>query len=330
MPSKKQLFTVQVILVLLLFTSCATSKYTYYYSVLKQNDNKVENNFEKTRDRYSEYSIHNLLSDTVTDNNSVLYFLEISEKKIAISVKNRIPIYMDCEKSFISINRSKYKLLNCFSAWINEADRFDKIKNIITFNSNDSWIKRFCETSPLDSFLNYSNYDNAADFYEIRNYVVGDMEKYGTAMHESKNYSSLRYKAFTIDLPVLKFTEENTPLKIGIDLVYYTDAECRDRHEVKSEFYQTELMILKNVRLEVGRRRKNTFYKGEIVGLEVKDISFYTETKTGSVFGGPEILLGLGKTTYWILYPIILPIEIVSGIANAGDGHGVFPYPLFE
>ena len=62
--SKKQLFPVHAVLVLLLFTSCYTSKYTYYYSVLKLNNKKVENNFEKTRDRHSEYSIHNLLSDT--------------------------------------------------------------------------------------------------------------------------------------------------------------------------------------------------------------------------------------------------------------------------
>jgi hypothetical protein len=337
---KKQLFTIQAAIILLLLASCSTPTYTYYYSVLKQNDNRAETNFRKYGYHYSIYPIYNLLNNTTIDNNAVQYFLEIYEGNATVTVKNEIPIFIDCEKSFLSINQSKYE----FSAWLYKPGKyskknelFDRTNNILpinpfysidlnrkTFYSND-----FLKRIPIDSLTYYDIYDNA-DFDEIRNYTLGDIKGYENTKYKSENYSSLYYKPFTIDLPVIKFTEENTPLKIGIDLVYYTDSTYNDKHEVKAEFYQSELMILKNIRLDVQRKDQNCYYKGEIIGLEVKDISFYTERKTGSIFGLPEMRLGLGKTSFWILSPIRFPIEVVWGIRNAGDGRAVFPYPLFE
>ena len=100
---------------------------------------------------------------------------------------------------------------------------------------------------------------------------------------------------------------------------------------MKTGFHQSELMILKNIRLnEDIKHQINCYYKGEIIGSRVEDVSFYTKTQTGAVIGWPEIRLGLGKATYWLLYSLILPIEVVWGVRNAGDGNAVFKYPLFE
>lgn len=328
MQTLKKLCTVQATLILLLFTSCATSKYTYYYSVLKQNDNQTENKFEKDKlNNYSQYPIHNLLSDTASNNNAVQYLLRISDKYATIRVENRIPIFIDCEKSYLTINHSKYK----FSEWLYKPSKYSKINelfdeatNVLPINpqlafDRKNWNENyFLKEIPIDSLVNYDKYKNV-DFDEIRNYRVRKVV--------NNNYE---FNPFTIDLPVIKFTKENTPLKIGIDLIYYVDSAYNDKLELNAEFYQSELMILKNVRLDWGRLRGNCYYKGEIIGTMVDGISFYTKTKTGSVFGGPEILLGFGWVTTGILFPIIFPIEVVAGIANAGDGRSVFPMPLFE
>ena len=310
--SKKRLMIVQAF-ALLLLASCSTPTYTYYYSVLKQKDNRTENNFKKGElnegRNYSRYPIHNLLNDTASNNDSVLYFLDISKANIGTSVQNKIPIFLDSENSFISINHSNYK----FSTLNPKKNMFDKIENILTiypdsfFNTlciNSSFVKRI----PLDSFLYYDKY-NYNSLLEKRNYMV-----------RGKN---------TVNLPVIKFTEENTPLKIEVYLVYYTDTAYIDKHEVKTEFYQSELMILKGVRFD-NDRQKNCYYMGEIIGDEVKDISFYTKTKTGAVTGWPEIRLGLGKTTYWILSPLLIPIEIVRFLANRGPVPALVNFPLFE
>jgi hypothetical protein len=91
-------------------------------------------------------------------------------------------------------------------------------------------------------------------------------------------------------------------------------------------------MVLKNIRLDRTRKDKNCYYKGEIIGCGVKDISFYTSKETGAVFGWPEIRLGLGTICYRIIYPVIYPIQLVYDFCyHAGeDQHPIIEPPLFE
>jgi hypothetical protein len=348
----KSIFTKTIMLsssfcaIIVLFGSCAVSKFDYYYTALSTDNPQIK---ELENDKYRLYedsykwinisiyscNRYSIRSEMDGDSNdSILFITDIlaSDEKIIIDMQNDRTVYFDYEKSRINFNDTSYKIVPYRHRPDIEVD--DKVERCSGCRRSLGYVD--FPFSMINHLYEKFSDDSLYKFQKRYTIGSGNTENKRDYRIYSKNmdFTDFKYKTYDISIPAIQFTKEDSPLRINVELVYYTDPEHKNMKTVNFDFYQTALMKLKDMRYDDKEYTTNgykyDYYKGEIIGLEMDDASFYVRNKTGTIWGWPELRRGLGWTVTWIASPVILPIEIVAGILQRGDGNGAFNIPLFE
>jgi len=242
-----------------------------------------------------------------------------------------IPVYFDFQNSTIIFNDSSYLI----KPW--DSDKTVSESSFLQKSRDYSSIGKTKFPSQMVNSL-YDKYNNNQYSDELHLFEKSDVRKgevkYSSIYHFNGTDIDMRliYKPFKVNISSIQFTRENSLLKVSVRLVYYTDSLCNNRKEADMSFYLTQLKKLPNIRYNESKWRdySNTaYYKGEVAGFEMDDISFYTKEQSGTIWGMPELRLGLGWTTTIIFLPIIYPINIIIALNSDGERDGI-RIPLFE
>jgi hypothetical protein len=310
-----------------IFSSCAAPKYNYYYSTLGTDNPDIQVE-KKSKSDYSVYT----LGTSIHDKDSIFWVVRFSEEYIWINCRNNIPVYLDFQNSTVTFNDTSYQIISWYKEkTVPESGPFRRPMGYRTLGTVE-----FPSQMVHHLYEKYGDNHYSNELYLFGNSGVKKIkQEYSRIYHFNGSYSSFdyEYKTFQINVPTIPFTRESTPLKINVRLVYYTDSAYSDRKDINMDFYQTRLMKLPNIRYNKkrGYYNENTdYYRGELVGLEMEDISFYTKESSGTIWGWPEFRLGLGWTTTIICSPIIYPTNAITKFMTYGEKRHVFPTPLFE
>jgi hypothetical protein len=218
------------------FSACSVPRYNYYYATLETKNPQIE----KTNRRGGAYTcyIQYFLGSPINDygSDSLFYMIELSGDKMEINCLNDLPIYFDFEKSTIEFNGISYKITpsridsnkNYFAETLHKARR-DR-----SFAKNIGYID-----FPISKVNNLYDKHNDRE-YKILKYTIGNIDtKENNPTYDCRNsFFSLKYKTFILEIPTIQFLEENSPLKIDIKLVYYTDLEHKYQKVVNFDFYK--------------------------------------------------------------------------------------------
>ena len=85
-----------------IFSSCAVSKYDYYYCKLESDNSAIK---RKSNDNFNSY-----LFELRHDSNVYEMYITLTTEKITQSIKNPIPVYIDYSNSTVMINGIESKL----------------------------------------------------------------------------------------------------------------------------------------------------------------------------------------------------------------------------
>ena len=302
----KILFIIPFIIVV--FVSCAVSKYDYYYAILdspdtntkKKNRTYIKNNIESYIWFLNSKSPVVEESDLLKKNDSISLRanMNIFEDRIFLGIYSDSSVWVDCQKTEILLNNMVYnpKLenRNCIDTIFLAAKKYYLLKEV--------------EIPMSDLVKIYNEYDKV--LYENINYSVRISEK-----NNNEYETRIRNKSMS----ALLFSPENSPLKIQVNVVYYTDNRAKIPRLVSFNIYQSELM-------KYAGKRKG---EGEEIGKEREDVVFYAMNEMSRTWGWPEIRKGLGWTTTILCLPVTLIIDLVP-VVFQGKETGTVPFPLFE
>ncbi|MDR3339970.1 MAG: hypothetical protein LBT25_07780 [Candidatus Symbiothrix sp.] len=297
---KARLFFLLIAMSVGIFSACSVPKYAYYYATLKTNNPEIKK-IKQTRENEigngvfhvtgTEYALKSPLGV-----DSALIWVELLQSKGRINIDMEIkkPAYFDFQQSKINFNETSYKIIPSSSDSVDENFKINPSVHRLEIGYIDFPISMVNEL--------YERYDDTQ--YKMYNtYTIGDKnskkkEYVNYYIYSFDNRFRFIYKSFDIGIPSIEFSKENSPLKINIELVYYSDSTFTDQKTISLDFYQTSLMKLDNMRSDRkrynGTRHLNEYFRGDVVGLEIEDVSFYTKNKSGTIWGWPEFRRGLG------------------------------------
>ncbi|MDR3338823.1 MAG: hypothetical protein LBT25_01795 [Candidatus Symbiothrix sp.] len=281
---KARLFFLLIILSVGIFNACAVSKYDYYYSALESDGSNIK------KDIYY-FDIDSLTISDKKNNKigNVFFSVRTASDIIELLIKNDLPVYIDYQQSIIKINDSVCKIKS-YESDIAKRKLFEPhyfVKNHLDYLK--------LGYVPIRDILSlYKSFEDKK--YELHAYKINE---------ENKNY------------PTIKFSEENTPLKISLSIAYSADKEFQDKQTMNLNIHQTALIKLKN-------RRKD-----ELQNNYPLFISFSVVNETGKVWGWPELRKGMGWTATVICLPVTLIVDLIPVVFMRKET-GTVPFPLFE
>ena len=273
------------ILIFTLLSSCAVNKYDYYYSILKSADKNETRESAYNDIFYMQTKPDSLQADFIS------FYIHTNGLFIDFYVENTIPVYIDYPKTKIIVNDTIYRL-NAFDVDEQGIKYYEPIEKRPDVLNEQDWFGSI--QLPDDFYYNlYKKYEN--DNYQRINYKIN-------------------HKATPI--PTIQFSEENTPVFIRAEIVYYTDSVYTDTNMAEATIHQSK--ILKMIDVREDKKSLKIYELGTGIANEMPDISFYTRNKTGKIWGWPEVQTGLLKagvvtlTTIAAIAYIALDIQIDS------------------
>ena len=173
---------------IILFGSCAVSKYDYYYCVLKP-----ENVNLKSEAPHDNYSVYSGILNSESENTVNELIITITNEDIVSFIKNTNPIYVDYSGSKIGINKDEY-------SWNSlEKDSFLLINPQLYKNNRPKWqkISKVSFSPPLSIYKQYDEKSFRKDTLFYKNLDEG-MEK---------------------EILSLEFDKKNSPLKLSLSFL---------------------------------------------------------------------------------------------------------------
>lgn len=277
----RQLLFYILISLSVLLSSCAVNKYDYYYSIIKNAD---KNGNARQVPLHNDIFYMSTKPDT-SQVDFVSFYVHLNGSFIDFYIENAIPVYIDYPKTKIIVNDTVYRL---------NASGVDEY-GIKYYEPVE---KRPDVPYEQDLFGSIQLPDDF--FYDLyKRYKDGEYQKVDYSINNEH-----------IDISTIRFSEENTPVSVRAEIVYYTDSACVAMNMAEVNLYQSDLLKMKDVREE--KYSQKIYRLGTDIAADVPDVSFYTRVKTGKIRGWPEVqvkLIEIGTValavTATVLYVVV-------------------------
>ncbi|WP_029904439.1 hypothetical protein [Prevotella sp. 10(H)] len=256
------------VLLVVLFGSCASNKYTVYYSSLVIDSTATDMEiYSKDRRVNAEWMGNDGKKQDIS------MYLDISQDDIEMNMKCSAPVYIDHSKTKICINNECYRLENGFGT-----------------SKGDSIV----EITEHISSVGLGNVDiSDTTFYKVYNSFADSLYSYSTYIAESDD------KEKEVTVASLSFSKIESPLNISGYMVYYTDYLYKEEQNLSISLYQNNLQKV------VDTREKQPL-TGRAYVIDKYYTTFLITQKTGKYWGWYEIRRGLLQGTAIILFPVIM------------------------